>query len=156
LLDLVRGSQTVALYAPLGTEVDVLELVRRLEGRDVTVLFPRAVPGDRRMRFAACAPAELVAGPLGAREPPPTSPAVDEREIDCVVLPGLAFSLDGHRLGRGGGYYDATLPTLSRAARVGVAFEPQLVASLPHEAHDATLDALVTEARTLRFSRETG
>ena len=75
-------------------------------------------------------------------------------EIGCVVLPGVGFSEDGHRLGRGGGYYDATLARMPGAARVGVAFDVQLVPALPREAHDAALDAVVTETRTLLFSRE--
>ncbi len=155
-LDLVREARTVATYAPLGSEVDLLELARRLAARGVRVLFPRVVPGERRMRLARCAPGDLVPGPLGAPEPPAAAPVVAEDEVDCVLVPGLAFSLDGHRLGRGGGHYDATLPSLPRAARIGVAFEAQVVPAIPREPHDATLDALVTEARTLRLARETG
>jgi 5-formyltetrahydrofolate cyclo-ligase len=73
--------------------------------------------------------------------------------IDCVIVPCLGVSRDGHRIGRGGGYYDATLPTLERALRVGVAFEVQLVPALPREPHDAPLDAIVTEGRILLFTR---
>jgi 5-formyltetrahydrofolate cyclo-ligase len=74
-------------------------------------------------------------------------------EIDCVVMPGVAFSQDGLRLGRGGGYYDSTLVRMPRAARIGVAFDVQVLPALPREPHDAPLDAVVTEARTLLFSR---
>lgn len=155
-LDLVRGARTLAVYAPLGSEVDVLELARRLAGRGVRVLFPRVVRGERRMRLAACAPEDLVPGPLGALEPPAAAPSVEAGEVDCALVPGLAFSLDGHRLGRGGGHYDATLASLPRAARIGVAFEAQVVPAIPREPHDVTLDALVTEARALRFVRESG
>ncbi|HTN53304.1 MAG TPA: 5-formyltetrahydrofolate cyclo-ligase [Anaeromyxobacter sp.] len=151
----VRSARTVALYAPLGTEVDALDLVPRLLERGARVLFPRAMP-DRLLAFAPCTPAELVRGPLGAREPPSSAPGVALAEIECVVMPGVAFSLDGLRLGRGGGYYDSTLKAMPRAARVGVAFEAQVVAALPREPHDVTLDALVTEERLLHFQRELG
>jgi 5-formyltetrahydrofolate cyclo-ligase len=146
------ASRTVALYAPLGTEVDALELAALLDpSRPV---YPRcASGGDRRLEFARCAPAALVKGPLGAREPPPGCAAVPLAELDCVVVPGLAFSLDGHRLGRGGGYYDATLEASPRAFRIGVAFEVQLVPAVPREAHDAPLDAIATESRLLIFER---
>jgi 5-formyltetrahydrofolate cyclo-ligase len=70
-----------------------------------------------------------------------------------VVVPGVAFSQDGHRLGRGGGHYDATLAQMPRAVRLGVAFEAQLVAELPREPHDAPLDAVVTESRVLLLPR---
>jgi len=81
-----------------------------------------------------------VRGPFGAAEPPPGAPEIDLAEIGCVVLPGVAFSLDGLRLGRGGGHYDATLAAMPRAARIGVAFDLQIVPALPREPHDATLD----------------
>jgi 5-formyltetrahydrofolate cyclo-ligase len=149
-----RGARTVALYAPLGTEVDGLEIARRALARGVRVVFPRAVPGERRLAFARCDPGALVKGPLGAAEPPPDAPEVPAAELGCVVMPGVGFSLDGLRLGRGGGYYDATLRSVPAVARVAVAYEVQVVPALPREPHDAVLDALVTEARTLAFRRE--
>jgi 5-formyltetrahydrofolate cyclo-ligase len=149
-----REARLVALYAPLGTEVDCSEIARRALARGVEVVFPRTLPRERRLSFARCAPAALVRGPLGAGEPPPGAAEVDREEVDCVVVPGIGFSEDGTRLGRGGGHYDATLEAMPRAARVGVAYEVQVVPSLPREPHDAPLDALVTEARTLLFPRK--
>ncbi len=104
--------------------------------------------------FARCEPGALVRGPLGADEPPSGAPEADPADIECVVMPGVAFSLDGLRLGRGGGYYDATLKTMPRAARVGLAYDVQIVETLPREPHDAPLDAVVTDARVLSFPRE--
>jgi 5-formyltetrahydrofolate cyclo-ligase len=151
-----RDARTVALYAPLGTEVDALEVARRLAPRGVRVVFPRSIPGERRLAFARCDLEELVRGPLAVREPPAGAPAVDLAEVDCTVMPGVAFSLDGLRLGRGGGYYDATLEAMPRATRIGIAFDAQVVPSLPREPHDAPLDAVVTESRLLTFAREPG
>ena len=149
-----RDARVVALYAPLGTEVDALEVARRALARGVSVVFPRAVPGERRLAFARCLPGELVRGPLGAGEPPRTATEVGLEDVGCVVVPGVAFSRNGLRLGRGGGYYDATLAAMPGAARVGVAYEAQVLPSLPREPHDALLDALVTEAHTLLFARD--
>jgi 5-formyltetrahydrofolate cyclo-ligase len=147
-------ARVVALYAPLGAEVDPSSLALRAAARGVKLAYPRAVAGSRRLAFALAAPGGLVPGPLGALEPPPSAPEVPLASIDAVVVPCVAFTAEGLRLGRGGGYYDATLPALPLALRVGVGFEPQLVAELPREAHDALLDAVVTEARTLLFPRE--
>ncbi len=146
-LEVVAAARLVALYAPLGTEVDALELARLL-GAARTV-YPRAVPGSRRLEFAPCAPRELVRGPLGAREPPASAPAIDAAELGCVVLPGIGFSSDGFRLGRGGGYYDSTLRDLPGVPRVALAFELQLVDDLPLEAHDVPVNAIVTESRVI-------
>jgi 5-formyltetrahydrofolate cyclo-ligase len=152
-LPVLAEARTVALYAPLGSEVDALELARLL--RQSRLVFPRIVPQSRRLAFACCAPRDLVRGPLGAGEPPPGAPEVDPAEVGCVVVPGIGFSRDGLRLGRGGGYYDATLRDMAWASRLGIAFDLQVVADLPHEPHDTPLDALVTEARVLAFPRET-
>lgn len=149
-----RDARVVALYAPLGTEVDSFQIAFRAAARAVRIVYPRAVHGERRLVFARCEPGELVRGPLGANEPPGNAPAVELDEVECVVLPGVAFSTSGVRLGRGGGYYDATLEHMPRAPRVGIAFDVQLVPTLPREPHDAPLDAVVTESRTLRFERE--
>lgn len=151
-LEMVAGARLVALYAPLGTEVDALELARLLGG--LRAVYPRSVAGSRRLEFARCAPRDLVRGPLGAREPPNDARAVDPGDIQCVILPGIGFSLDGFRLGRGGGYYDATLREMPGARRVALAFDVQVLPEVPAEVHDVRLDALVTETRTLTFSRD--
>jgi len=153
-LDRFAAARTVALYAPLGTEVDSGAVARRVSARGGRVLYPRTVPGERRLVFCSCEPFELVKGPLGAGEPPPGAREVDLGDVDCFVIPGVGFSEDGLRLGRGGGYYDVTLRQAPRAFRVGVGFDVQLRPTLPREPHDAQLDAIVTDERTLRLVRE--
>lgn len=149
-----RDARVVALYAALGAEVDPAEIARRAAARRVTVVYPRATGDDRRLAFARCAPGDLVRGALGAGEPPAHAPEFPAGELGCVVMPGVAFSEDGLRLGRGGGYYDATLKHIPRVPRVGLAFDVQIVRTLPRAPHDAPMDAVVTEARVLSFRRE--
>ena len=71
-------------------------------------------------------------------------------KIEVVIVPGLAFDLEGYRLGRGGGFYDKFLPLLN-CLKIGVAFDFQVVEKLPREDHDAKLDFLVTEKHSIRF-----
>ncbi|SMO68800.1 5-formyltetrahydrofolate cyclo-ligase [Saccharicrinis carchari] len=63
--------------------------------------------------------------------------------IDFAIVPGIAFTNNGHRLGRGGGYYDKVLPKLTNAYIVGVGFDLQLLKEIPCEAHDFILDKIV-------------
>jgi 5-formyltetrahydrofolate cyclo-ligase len=66
-------------------------------------------------------------------------------EPDLVLVPGLAFTRDGHRLGRGGGFYDRLLAGRAKeAVKIGICFELQLVESLPVEPHDIVLDLVVS------------
>jgi 5-formyltetrahydrofolate cyclo-ligase len=77
----------------------------------------------------------------------PTDPAV----FDLVLVPGVAFTERGDRLGRGGGWYDRLIPQLRPGcATVGVAFDIQVLPELPVEPHDARVSVVVTETRTLR------
>jgi 5-formyltetrahydrofolate cyclo-ligase len=65
---------------------------------------------------------------------------------DIVVVPGLAFTGDGRRLGQGGGWYDRFLPRRrADCTTIGVCFAPQLVDHLPTDEHDVTLDAVITD-----------
>ena len=65
---------------------------------------------------------------------------------DLVLVPGLAFSRAGHRLGRGGGFYDRLLSGRAKGSyKLGICFASQLLASIPTEAHDAVLDAVISD-----------
>lgn len=71
---------------------------------------------------------------------------VDPTTLDAVVVPGLAFTAAGLRLGQGGGHFDRFLPRLSPACvTIGVAFSEQLVDVVPVEAHDFVLELVVTD-----------
>jgi len=154
VLEPFRAATTVALYAPLGAEVDSSLIASAVLARGGRVLFPRTVAGQRRLVFCACPPDQLVRGPFGAGEPPPGASEVPLAGIACFVIPGVGFSRDGLRLGRGGGYYDTTLAQAPGAVRLGVAFDLQLRPELPREPHDVSLDAIVTERDTLLFQRQ--
>ncbi len=74
---------------------------------------------------------------------PPPDPAL----VDVVIVPGIAFTRSGTRLGQGGGWYDRFLPRVrTDCANVGVGFEPQLLDHVPTEPHDVLLDTVVTDA----------
>jgi 5-formyltetrahydrofolate cyclo-ligase len=94
---------------------------------------------------------ELEPGRLGVREPSNSSELIPVEQIDLFVVPGLGFSKDGKRLGRGGGYYDATLrAAIARSRRVGLAFSDQIVDTLPTTPEDVDMDLVVTEADSYR------
>ena len=73
---------------------------------------------------------------------------VDPDWPDVVIVPGLAFTAEGHRLGQGGGWYDRFLADVrSNCSTIGVAFAEQLLEAIPTEAHDVTLDRVITDTR---------
>ena len=71
------------------------------------------------------------------------APALDPVEVDFVVVPGLAFTPDGRRLGYGAGFYDRFLPTVD-APNAGVCFTEQLLDDLPTEPHDVRVQHVIS------------
>lgn len=133
-----RRAGCVALFCALPDEPPTQEALARW-GREKRIVVPR-VEGDT-MRFFDYDPATLVRGAFGIGEPGPEAALCRPEEIDLIVVPGVAFTAGGARLGRGKGYYDRyfALPGM-RALRIGVCFAHQLVDRLPVEPHDAAME----------------
>ncbi|HET9956948.1 MAG TPA: 5-formyltetrahydrofolate cyclo-ligase [Polyangiaceae bacterium] len=149
-----KSAQGVALFWPLTSEVDLrpLDVTARSLGK--RVYYPFLEPGPERSLtgFARVDDISTLA-PRGQRffEPQAGSPHASRGEIDLVVVPALAVSTTGHRLGYGSGFYDATLPDfIPPAQAVVVAYDFQLLAELPTLHHDVACHVVVTDARTLR------
>jgi 5-formyltetrahydrofolate cyclo-ligase len=131
-----KGAQTVALFCPLPGEPDLLAL---MEERGRRFVFPR-VEGPELAWHEVSEVSELqINAALGFERlrQPVAGASVAMREIDLLLVPGLAFTREGGRLGRGGGYYDRVLAKMrSGAGSIGVCFEFQVMATLPLEEHD--------------------
>lgn len=89
---------------------------------------------------------EILSGQFGIREPAPACVAIPLDDLDLLLVPGIAFDLKGHRLGRGKGYYDRLLQRFS-GKKIGIAFDEQIVASVPAEKNDVKMDFILTPAQ---------
>lgn len=143
-------ARTVMLYAPLRDEIDLTGVLERCRETGRRVCAARAGWQARSLEPAEVGGTgweELVEARYGLREPAPGAPAVNLEEIDLLIVPAMAFDREGHRLGRGGGFYDRFLARaeLRRAFLLGVGFAPQLVARVPRLEHDRPVDAVVTD-----------
>ena len=86
-------------------------------------------------------PGQLAPGRWGIWEPTDEAPLLsDYSRLDLVVVPGVAFSSDGKRLGRGKSFYDRFLPLVPRAAFVGVCYPCQVVEQIPADPWDIGMD----------------
>lgn len=141
-----RVVRAVAVYDAQPFEVPLADFIEELSGRGVHVVYPRVVKGSRELVFHEVDGDRWVKGPFGIREPSPWAPTREISDIDIFIVPGVAFSKSGQRLGRGGGYYDCTLARRGPQARtVGVTFDINLVSELPTDAHDVAVDFVATE-----------
>lgn len=151
-----RDSECLLLYMPLPDEVDIRALARESLTLGKVVALPRFDPNNQV--YVACQVVELSrdleTGRFRVQEPTAECPVIPSNRLDFVVVPGIAFTLSGRRLGRGKGYYDRLLATVS-GTKCGVALDEQIVDSIPVETHDVQLDWIVTPTRSVRASGRT-
>ena len=143
----IDGKGVFAAYLASADEIDLAVLVDRLWECGCKVAVP-AWRGDA-YRLVEYAPAtRLVPGPMGIPEPEAAdggSPDVDESAVSVWIVPGLAFSPSGARLGYGGGWYDRFLSrACPSSVSLGVAYPFQMVGNLPLEPHDLPLSGVVS------------
>jgi 5-formyltetrahydrofolate cyclo-ligase len=143
-----RAAKAVLFYAPLPDELDIWRLLEDALAGGKTVALPRF--DAEQKAYVACqilrADTDVQAGRFGIREPRESCPRIPLNRLDFILVPGVAFDLNGHRLGRGKGYYDRLLAAFNGPA-CGVAFEQQIVRRVPNEAHDVRLSCILTPAR---------
>jgi 5-formyltetrahydrofolate cyclo-ligase len=137
----------VAVGGPRPNEIDPGPAARALADGGAVVVYPRVV-GARppRLSFHRAVVGDLRAqGRLGIPEPDPSAPEIALTDLDVIVVPGLAFDREGHRLGYGGGFYDALAALAPRARRIGLAYGFQIVERCPRGADDHAVELVVTE-----------
>lgn len=148
----------VFAYIPAETEVDCLYAVRNFLSAGKKVAVPKVVPGTSRMEFCFLSEsvpvgAQLERGSFGIAEPKAELQKFFPE--DCsggaadlfMIVPGVAFSRDGARLGHGRGFYDRYIERMRRSSLAvflcGVCFECQMYESIPVDEHDVPMDAVV-------------
>lgn len=140
--------KSVLLFCPLADEPDITPLISAALAASKTVCFLRHLPeqNDYEARVVADVSRDLQPGAFGVREPSATCPVWPLNRLDLALVPGVAFTLDGWRLGRGKGFYDRVLARVP-SVKCGVAFDWQIVPEMPVEPHDVRLDCILTPSR---------
>ncbi len=175
-----NSASRILFYAPLAEELDVWPLfedavragkeaylprffadadekpLKRFQGRPEAADTPlkRGVNDRGGYGYVACAVKDLTKqlkkGRFGIREPIESCPEIALNRLDFVLVPGIAFDLQGRRLGRGKGYYDRLLAEV-RGKTCGVAFDEQIVEQLPVEPHDIHVNCILTPTRWIEL-----
>lgn len=148
-LPIYKQAKIIMAYYPLKGEVDILGMIRKAIGIK-RFCFPVVDLETKRLDTFEVnnLDRDFVKGPFGIMQPDfNKTRKVDAGEIDMVIVPGLAFDFQRNRLGRGGGFYDRFLKKIKPSAKkVGVAFEFQVLESLPvYLPLDEKVDIVVSE-----------
>jgi 5-formyltetrahydrofolate cyclo-ligase len=143
-----RNAKFILLFASMADEPDVWPLLADALASGRTVALPRfhAEQGAYVAGQIIRADSDVRPGRYGIREPRESCPIIPLNRLDLVLVPGVAFDLDGHRLGRGKGYYDRLL-AMHDGPACGVAFDQQIVGRVPSGPHDVRLTAILTPTR---------
>lgn len=145
-------AKIILYFASFRSEVNTLPQIEEAFRSGKRIVLPKVDNANKRLKlYEILNTDEIKLGFWGIPEPE----AIPERErdineVDLVIMPGVAFDMQGTRLGYGAGYYDKLLSGLKRKiSLIAIAYEEQTVDSLPSEDHDIRIDIIVTDKRII-------
>jgi len=144
-IDEIKHAKCIAFYISKGSEVETNAMIAEAIKQNKEVLVPHTNEKIELVKFTSFE--DLAPAKFGVLEPKTKMISVKQPEV--VIIPGLAFDLDMHRLGYGKGYYDKLLKELN-AKRIGICFDLQIIEKIPKHEHDQKLNIMISEKRILR------
>lgn len=141
----IQKADYVLMYHSLPDEVDTHSALDQLLAMGKKVLLPKVV-SDTEMTIHeytgqnSLKPSE----PYGILEPTTSELSITNCQLSIAIVPGMAFDKQGHRIGRGKGYYDRFLSQIPNIYKIGVCFPFQMLESIPSESTDVVMDEVIT------------
>lgn len=154
--DWYKKSEILLVYAALKDEVNLDEFIEKAWADGKELYFPRVTKTDMDF-YKVSSFQQLGVATFNVREPKRECKLLDIYNEDfqkatttqavVVIVPGVAFAIDGTRVGYGKGYYDKYLHKIPKALRVGIAFEEQIVDKTYADAYDEIMHIVLTDKR---------
>src|SRR3989338_2155993 len=153
-LDEFKSSKNIMFYVSFNNEVDTINTVKELlDKSEKKVIVPFVEKGNPILQLSEIKDFnDLEPKTHGILEPKEDKiKKVDIGKLDLVIVPGIAFDKNGHRIGYGYGYYDKFLGKLNKnTTKIGLCYGFQLIEKIPEEKHDVPMDIIVTEERVIK------
>ncbi|MDI6801485.1 MAG: 5-formyltetrahydrofolate cyclo-ligase [Thermodesulfovibrionales bacterium] len=142
----------ILLYASFRSEVDTFDLIKYCIANGKIVALPKVNKERGELRLYEIKDmGELTPGYFGILEPSVSEDrAMSIDDMDMAIIPGAAFDEHCSRLGYGKGFYDKLLSE-TRSKIIGLAYEEQIVESVPSELHDIKMDKIITDKRIITY-----
>lgn len=137
----------IMFYLPIHGEVDLTLLFEKFPKKHF--ILPRVNWKILDLHYIKSF-SGLVKGKFQLLEPKKTSPKAKISDIEIVLVPGIVFSHDGHRIGYGKGFYDRLLKKIC-CIKIGIAYDFQIMENVAAEKHDVPMDMIITEKRTIKI-----
>lgn len=136
-----KNVKVIHVYLPMGTEIDIRPFIEKALKKRIKIISPKTLPKRQLEHLELHSLTVIEKGVFGTSHPANTP--IYRGKYDLIIVPGLAFDKQNYRLGYGGGYYDAFLEQHPEAFKIGICYPFQKVTSVPKEAHDVCLDAII-------------
>ena len=145
----IQHAKVIFAYISYASEVNTHEILKRLLSDGKKVVVPKIISSEKMVAQHFESWDDLEPGTLGILTP--TTGNITDATIDIAITPGLGFTVSGHRIGFGAGYYDRWFASHEVRLKIAIAFETQIVDSLPIEETDIPVDLILTEKRTIKI-----
>ena len=147
-----KNSRTIMFFVSINSEVNTHEMIKDAL-KSKLVVVPRIAHHEIEASIIIDFDNLIPRGKFGILEPIETMKTA-YKNIDLVLVPGIAFEKEGHRIGYGFGYYDKFLKKVPKAIKIGLAFDFQVVDKIPREMHDVPVDMIVTEKKVVECRKD--
>ncbi|MFC1748494.1 5-formyltetrahydrofolate cyclo-ligase [Pseudomonadota bacterium] len=144
-----KNAKKILFYLPIHKEVDLIELFEKGH-KGKRMALPKVVGKGKMHLHYIKDLSETQTGKFNIKEPRGHLKEAKPQELELILVPGVAFAHDGHRIGYGKGFYDRLLKNTS-AIKIGIAYEFQIVKNIPAQSHDTPVDFIATEKRIYRI-----
>ena len=149
-----QAAEYIMLYMAMQDEVQLDELIAMVLKNGKKAVIPLVTGAGLMEAVELSDMADLVPDKYGIKTVSEEKRRlIAPDKIDLIIVPGVAFDKAGHRLGMGGGFYDRFMLRASRAVRAALAYDCQLLVSVPAEVHDLTVDYIITEKQNIALTK---
>lgn len=147
-----KKAKKILFFAATQSEIDTFPLLEKYLKKKTCLLPKTDVKTKTLLLYPVDALSELYVGPYNILEPKPKHKPLQPKNLDLILIPGIAFDKKGYRIGYGGGFYDRLLKKTNCPA-IGLAYEFQIIDNVPGEPNDVPVDMIVTEKRTIKIKK---
>ena len=151
-LESYKKSKTAMFFVSFNREVNTHDMIKD-SLTNKTVIIPKVVNKEIEPSVIIDLDNLIPSGKFGILEPIEIM-KIAYKNIDLVLVPGIAFDKEGHRIGYGFGYYDKFLKKVPKAVKIGLCFDFQVVDKVPREWHDVPVDLVVTDKEVLECKKK--